>query len=333
MSTKDNVTIIGAGAWGTTLALVADRAGNRVTLVAHRADVARELRNNRRHPTSLPGVRLPESIVISSSEYADLIGTSVVVLAIPVQQLRVAVAAWQRRLPAVPIISVAKGLDTTTLQRPTEIIAAEFGPQAELAALSGPNLAGEIANGQPATTLIASATPGLAERLVPIFHGPAFRVYHGNDVVGLELGGALKNIIAIGAGMAEGLGAGDNAKAALMTRGLAEISRLGVACGANALTFTGISGMGDLIATCASSLSRNHRVGLGLAAGRSLPEVLQELGETAEGVPTTLAARQLARQHEVDTPIIEQMAAVLFDGTPVESAIDILLSRRPTGEL
>jgi glycerol-3-phosphate dehydrogenase (NAD(P)+) len=332
MSTRHNVTIIGAGAWGTTLALVASRAGNDVTLVAHRADAARQLRDSHAHPTSLPGVLLPESIAISTVEDANLADTSVVVLAIAVQQLRLALATWQSRLPSVPIISVAKGLDTKTLQRPTEIIAAELGFQAELAALSGPNLAGEIARGMPATTLIASATTGVAERLVPVFHGPAFRVYHGLDVVGLELGGALKNIIAIGAGMAEGLGAGDNAKAALMTRGLAEISRLGVACGANPLTFAGISGMGDLIATCASPLSRNLRVGLGLAAGRSLDAVLEELGETAEGVPTTMAARRLARLHKVETPIIEQMAAVLFDGTPVSSAIDVLLNRRPTGE-
>ncbi len=332
MSTNQHVAILGAGAWGTTLALVAHRAGTRVTLIGHQVQSVEFMHTRRRHPTSLPGVEIPDAIDIVSNDVPLPPDIDAMVIAIPVQQLRTALAGWVGRLPGVPFLSAAKGIDVETLQRPTEIISELMGSHDDLAALSGPNLAGEIAAGKPAVTLVASHARDVAEQFVAALHGPAFRVYLGVDVTGLELGGALKNIVAIGAGMAEGLGAGDNAKASFITRGLAEMTRLGVACGAEAATFAGISGLGDLIATCASPLSRNHRVGLGLARGESLTDVLASLGETAEGVPTTIAARKLARQHGVDAPIIEQMHRVLFESLPVDTAIDELLNRRPTSE-
>lgn len=259
-------------------------------------------------------------------------GVTSLVLAIPVQALRDALPGWRQRIPDVPVLNVAKGLDAQTLQRPTEVITELLEPKGGLATLSGPNLATEIAAGKPAVSVVASESAVIAESFVKVFHGPMFRVYRGSDVIGLELGGALKNVIAIGAGMAEGLGAGDNAKASFITRGPAEITRLGVASGADAATFAGISGLGDLIATCASPLSRNHRVGLGLAAGKSLENVIASLGETAEGVPTTMAAQRLARRLGVEVPIIDQMYRVLFEQVPVESAIDELLKRQPTLE-
>ena len=332
MSTRDHVAILGAGAWGTTLGLVAHRAGNRVTLVAHRDELARQITEIGRHPRSLPGISIPRDIQVVWNQDQVAPDVTAAVIAIPVQKMREALPGWRDRLATLPVLSVAKGIETRTLQRPTQIIAECFGRNVDLAALSGPNLATEIAMGKPAASLVASDTVEVAETFVRILHGPTFRVYRGDDVIGVELGGALKNIIAIGAGMADGLSAGDNAKASFITRGLAEITRLGVAMGAEAATFAGISGMGDLIATCASPLSRNHRVGVGLAGGLPLETILANLGETAEGVPTTIAARQLANQLQVEAPIIDQMYRVLFEGLTVEAAIDGLLSRRPTQE-
>jgi glycerol-3-phosphate dehydrogenase (NAD(P)+) len=328
MSTNHEVVIIGAGAWGTTLALVALRAGSRVRLVAHRREMADYMREHRQHPVSLPGVHLPDAIeVMTDRDIEVLPSTSIVVIAISVQHLREALSAWTSRLASARLLSVAKGIDTRTLQRPSELIVTALGRPGRLAALSGPNLASEIAAGKPAASVIAAADAGLAGELVPAFHSDSFRVYRGTDMIGLELGGALKNVIAIGAGMAQGLGAGDNATASFITRGLAEITRIGVASGASASTFAGISGVGDLIATCASPLSRNHRVGIGLARGQSLETILHVMGETAEGVPTTAAALRLARSLGMQAPITEQMHRVLFEDLPVDTAIQELLSR------
>ena len=207
-----------------------------------------------------------------------------------------------------------------------------LGGTTNVAALSGPNLSGEIALGQPATTVIASEIAGLAERCARILHSHRFRVYLSDDLIGVELGGALKNIIAIGAGIADGLDAGDNAKAAFMTRGIAEIARLGVACGAQPLTFAGLSGIGDLIATCSSPRSRNHQVGVALARGESLEVILLSMREVAEGVATTSAALALGRSLEVELPIIEQMHRVLFENVSAADAISRLMEREPRHE-
>ncbi len=326
------VTVVGAGAWGTTLAILAHEAGQRVTLVAHRSEVAAFMSKHRRHPNSLPGIRIPDAIDMESDAAGALEHADVAVIAVPTQAIRRTVEPLAGCLDGKPIISVAKGLEIATLMRPTQVIGSILGDGSRVAALAGPNLAAEIAHGRPASTVVAANDLDLAATLGRVFHSQRFRVYHGDDVIGVELGGALKNIIAIGAGIADGMGAGDNAKAAFMTRGIAEIARIGEAMGAGPLTFAGLSGIGDLIATCASPLSRNHQVGVALAAGKSLDDVLALMNEVAEGIPTTKAARELGIRHGIEMPIVDQMHRVLFEEAPVPDAISRLLEREPTVE-
>jgi glycerol-3-phosphate dehydrogenase (NAD(P)+) len=303
-----------------------------VTLVAHGEENARYMREHRRHPRSLPGVEVPAQVVIHADAGAALRVAEVVIIAIPVQALRHGVTPVRALLRERLIISASKGLELETLFRPSEVVRDVTGAR-NVAVLSGPNLAGEIAAGKPASTVIAAADEALATSLVPVLHSSRFRVYAGDDPIGAEMGGALKNIIAIGAGIADGLDAGDNAKAAFMTRGIAEIARLGVACGANALTFAGLSGIGDLMATCASRLSRNHQVGMGIAAGKPVSEILAGMRETAEGVATTRAALQLGARMGVELPIASQLHRVLFEGVSPADAIARLLEREPRREL
>lgn len=329
---RTDVAILGAGAWGTTLAILAREAGHKVTLVAHREELAVHMATQRAHPTSLPGVRVPDDIAITARADDVVPRADVVVIAVPTQAIRETVEPLADLLKGKPIISVAKGLEITTLLRPTQVIGSILGDASRVAALAGPNLAAEIANGRPASTVVAASDLDLAARLGGLFHSGRFRVYHGDDVIGVELGGALKNIIAIGAGIADGMGAGDNAKAAFMTRGIAEIARIGEAMGARPLTFAGLSGIGDLIATCASPLSRNHQVGVALAGGRALDDVLASMNEVAEGIPTTKATRELGRRHGIEMPIVDQMYQVLFEGLPVPEAVSRLLQREPTVE-
>jgi glycerol-3-phosphate dehydrogenase (NAD(P)+) len=233
------------------------------------------------------------------------------------------------------VVSAAKGLEIETTLRMTQVLKEELPPQfhSHLAALSGPNLAREIMAGLPAITVVASENDEAARFVQGLIITPRFRVYTHNDVVGVELAGALKNIIAVGAGISDGLGYGDNAKAAFMTRGLVEIARLGVAAGANPLTFAGLAGLGDLVATCASPHSRNHYVGEQLAQGRSLAEIQASMRMVAEGVPTTIAALQLARRYTVEMPITEQMYQVLFEGKDPRQAVTDLMTRDAKGEL
>lgn len=327
-----HVCLLGAGAWGTTLAMLAVEAGHRVDLVTHTAASADHLRVHRRHPRSLPGITIPASIQVSAIEGYDVRRADVVVVAIPTQHLRGTISRLEGVLQGNEILSAAKGLEVESLLRPSAVIRSILGQQSRVAALSGPNLSSEIAAGHPATTVIASDVPGLPENLVGIFHSRRFRVYLSDDLIGVELGGALKNIMAIGAGIADGLDAGDNAKAAFMTRGIAEIARLGVACGAQPLTFAGLSGIGDLIATCSSPLSRNYRVGNALAKGISLDDILASMHEVAEGVETTKAARALGMTHSLELPITEQIHRVLFEEVPAREAIARLMEREPTYE-
>lgn len=328
------VTVVGSGAWGTTLAMVGARAGTPVTLLTRHEEHARIMRDERRHPRSLSGIRLPDGIEITTDPGHALDRADVVLLAIPTQKLRSGVMAIREALRGKVVVSAAKGIEVGTQMLPTAIIKDVLGelPDTPICALSGPNLASEIARNKPGTTVVASADVDAATRVQSALMGQTFRVYTSRDVVGVQMGGALKNIIAIGAGIGDGLDAGDNAKAAFMTRGIVEISRLGVAHGAEIMTFAGLSGIGDLIATCSSKLSRNNQVGRGLASGASLEEVLAGMSEVAEGVDTTRAAMALARQSGVEMPITEQMHQVLFEGkSPVEAVRD-LMAREPRME-
>lgn len=331
---KSHVFVFGAGAWGTTLALVADRAGNTVTLVSRDESTVRFLTDQRRHPRSLPGIEIPDSIEIAHSHHVPVIRADLTILAIPVQLLRLAVESTLAAMIDTVLVSAAKGIEVGTMRTPLEILKvarADLDPD-RFVALSGPNLALEIAQGHPATAVAASRSPSSAQTVQRLLSSETFRVYTNSDTVGVEIGGALKNIIAIGAGIADGLGAGQNAKAAFMTRGIAEIARLGVACGADPMTFAGLSGIGDLIATCGSTLSRNHTVGRELATGRKLDEIVAGMSETAEGIETTRAAFHLAERMGVDAPILRGMYGVLFEGvSPVSAAAD-LMSRDATSE-
>ncbi|HWV23996.1 MAG TPA: NAD(P)H-dependent glycerol-3-phosphate dehydrogenase [Thermomicrobiales bacterium] len=327
------VTVIGGGAWGTTLAMLVLRAGSECTLVVRDEAACAVMANKHRHPRSLPGVTLPENLQMTSDAASALANADIVILAIPTQKLRDGVASLAGMLRGRIVVSAAKGIEVETLKRPTEILEEVLSGQgASVCALSGPNLASEVAQGKPATTVIATRDADAGNVVRRCLMSESFRVYTSTDVTGVEIGGALKNIIAIGAGIGDGLDAGDNAKAAFMTRGIAEISRLGTALGANPLTFAGLSGIGDLIATCSSRLSRNHRVGAGLAAGQSLADVLAGMDEVAEGVDTTRAGRDLAARAGVEMPITEQMYRVLFEGkSPVDAVLD-LMRREPQGE-
>lgn len=328
------VCVIGAGAWGTTLAMVAHRAGRKVSLFSRSGAVVEQLNMRRQHPTSLPGILLPIEIVVQELRSWNPHQEDLVLLAIPVQQIRLAVGQLPRSLNQTVIVNVGKGIEVGTMLTPMAILE-QVIPAVDvdrLAVLSGPNLAPEIARGLPATAVVASRSAGTAMRVQQELASGSFRIYTSSDTIGVEMGGALKNIIAIGAGIADGLEAGHNAKAAFMTRGIAEIARLGIACGADPMTFAGLSGIGDLIATCGSSLSRNHTVGRSLAEGRALDEIVATMSETAEGIETTRAALRLAEILGVDVPIIQGMYSVLFEGvSPVRAAAD-LMARDPTSE-
>ncbi len=331
---KPRVAIVGGGAWGTTLALLALRAGSSATLIVRDPKQADAMTQQRRHPRSLQGIVLPDDLEITAKTDLALDHVDVTVFAVPVQSLRDAVTEVAPRLRGKIVVTAAKGLERRTLRRPSEIVAdvTRRGGVAVVCALSGPNLAAEIAAGKPATTVVAGAHQPSCELVRDALMSPQFRVYTSRDVVGVEMGGALKNVIAIGAGIGDGLKAGDNAKAAFLTRGIAEVARLGIACGAEPLTFAGLSGIGDLVATCASPLSRNNRVGRELARGRRLADILSDLHEVAEGVPTTDAAYALGRRLGVEMPITEQMHAVLFGGKSPVEAVQALMAREPREE-
>jgi glycerol-3-phosphate dehydrogenase (NAD(P)+) len=335
MTPSAPIAVLGAGAWGTTLALAQARAGRVVTLWAHRPDHAAALAATRINERYLPGYRLPAAVTVTADLPVAVGGAAGVLMVVPSQAVRATAALLAPHLPpAALVVSCAKGLEIDTRLRPSAVIA-QAAPAAtgRLAALSGPNLAGEIAAGQPASSVIAAADPAVAAAARALLMTPALRLYTSADLIGVELAGALKNIVALVAGISDGLRMGDNAKAGLMTRGLAEIARLGVAAGAHPLTFAGLAGVGDLIATCASPLSRNRTVGERLARGQPLATIVAELGHVAEGVTTTRVARALAAELGVEMPITEQLAQVLFEGKPLAEAAQALLARDPRAEL
>jgi glycerol-3-phosphate dehydrogenase (NAD(P)+) len=328
------IAVIGAGAWGTTLAALVARAGHNAALFVRDPVVAREIQIQRVNPRAQRGLILPEQIQATADLTEACDRAEVVVVAVPSQEMRRVGKALAPHVGSAIVVSAAKGLERGTFRRMSEVLAEELGrePGQGICALSGPNLAGEIAAGKPAVSVVAGTDVAAAEQVRDRLMSARFRLYTNEDVIGVEMGGALKNIIAIGAGMADGLAVGDNAKAAFVTRGIAEIARLGTAVGAKPLTFAGLAGLGDLVATCASPLSRNNRVGRQLAKGQPLPEILAEMTEVAEGVTTTEVAHDLGQRLGVPLPITEQTYQVLFQGKSSEAAIGELMSREAKHE-
>jgi len=329
------IVVVGTGSWGTTLAITLARHQRAVTLLTRSGAETAALHAAGQHTRYAPGVPFPPTLTIDDHVEAALPPCRIVLLAVPSQTMRANVAMIAPHVPHdAVILSCAKGFERGTLKLMSDVVAELLPTHApRIGAVSGPNIAREILDGKPATTVVATPDHAAAEMAQRFLNTPQLRVYTGTDVVGLEVAGALKNIIALGAGIADGLGAGDNAKAAFITRGLAEITRLGLALGAQPLTFAGLAGLGDLIATCASPYSRNRRVGEALARGEALPAIQAELGQVAEGITTVQTARELAARHDVELPIADQLHAVLFGGKSAQQAIVELMQREVKHEL
>ena len=321
------VSVLGAGSWGTALSLLLCKNGHEVTLWSALEDEVRMLCEKREHESKLPGVRLPEDMKITADLEDSLQDPDVAVLAVPSPFTR---STAHRMAPFVKkgqiIVNVAKGVEEHTLMTLSEIISEEI-PQADVCVLSGPSHAEEVGKGLPTTCVVSAEKRETAEYLQGIFMSPVFRVYTTPDILGVELGGALKNVIALAAGTADGLGYGDNTKAALITRGIAEISRLGTKMGARAETFYGLSGIGDLIVTCASVHSRNRKAGYLMGKGYTMQEAMDEVKMEVEGVYSARAAKSLAEKYQVEMPIIEEVNKVLFEGKPAADAVRDLMLR------
>jgi len=333
---KSRVAVIGTTSWGTTIAIMLTRKGLTASLWARTEEEAEKLNREKGNAIRLPGFPFPEGLRATASLDEALDKARLVIFAVPSQDMRRNVRLVREYLgSSTLILSVAKGLEVESVKRMSQVLSEEiktrFHPN--ICVLSGPNLSGEIARGLPAVTVVAAYDAGVAARVQKIMATPIFRVYTNTDVVGVELGGALKNIIALAAGMVDGLEYGNNTKAGLITRGLAEITRLGVAAGANPLTFAGLAGLGDLVATCASPLSRNRFLGQELAKGRDLKGILSSMTGIAEGVTTTVAALKLAGELNVEMPIAEQVFRVLFKGLDVRQAVSELMVRELKHEL
>lgn len=324
--------VVGAGAMGTVVAQIL--AGNdvHVALLANRAERVQALLVERENRKYLPGIPLDDAVVPTADARAALSNSELIISAVPCQHLR---ATWERLGPlvpaGVPICSVTKGVEIATLARPSEIIRANV-PDNPIAVLSGPSIAPELARCLPATVVVACSTPEVGVLIQEVMSTSWFRVYTNTDVLGVELAGALKNIIALAAGILDGLRAGDNAKSALLTRGLVEITRLGVALGANPETFVGLAGLGDLVTTCISPVGRNRSAGEQIGRGKTADEVITESTSVIEGIPTTRAVIELASRHDVEMPITRGVYEVLFEGKPPLTAITELMSRPPKPE-
>ncbi len=329
------VGIAGTTSWGTTLGILLARQGVEVRLWARTEEEARTLRAAGQNERFVPGVPFPSGLRVTASPWEAFGGADLAILAVPSRTLRQNIRAIREPLTAPTIVvSATKGLEMGSGKRMSEILREELPEKLHtgICALSGPNLAKEIVEGKPSSTVIASPNQEAAKTAQAIINSSHFRVYTNDDIVGVECGGALKNIIALGGGICDGLRYGDNAKAAFMTRGLAEITRLGVALGANPLTFAGLAGIGDLVATCSSNLSRNHSVGQQLAEGKTLAYIRASMINVAEGVDTTAAAMILADRLDVEMPITRAIYDVLFNGVGLREAIADLLGRAPSPE-
>ncbi len=329
------VGVIGSGAWGTTLARLLASKGIETTLWEHHPERASTMQEQRENSMFLPGFRFPETLQVTTDIARATGAKDMLLLVTPSQRMRENLRLLAPTLgPETLLVNASKGIEVNTLKRMTEIICEEI-PDAfrRVSALSGPNISREVAEEKPTAAVVAAYIPEVALRVRALLTTEYFRVYNSDDVIGVELCGALKNIIAIGAGFNDGMGFGENAKAAFITRGLAEISRLGTAAGANPLTFAGLAGIGDLIATCASPLSRNLQLGRRLAGGEKLADILASTHSVAEGVFTTRAALKFAERYGVEMPITRQLSLVLFEGLDPRKAVPELMMRDPKHEL
>jgi glycerol-3-phosphate dehydrogenase (NAD(P)+) len=326
------ITVLGSGAWGTAIALsLYRRGGHQVALWAHSPELAQQIADARENTQFLPGIPLPADLAVTA-DCAAIAAADILVSVIPSEFLRPTLLRIRTHLRTGQfVVSATKGLEDRTLCRMTEVLSATLEPAGlllSIGALSGPSFALEVAQGQPTAVTVAFSDPQIAALIQQEFSSETLRLYTSSDVVGVELGGALKNVIAIAAGVSAGVGLGHNSTAALITRGIAEITRLAVACGARRETLAGLSGIGDLVLTCTGSLSRNRSVGQALGQGRQLPEILGSLGgKVAEGVLTSRAALGLARQHGIEMPITEQMELILNEGKDPREAIRDLMLR------
>ena len=330
--TMANVGVLGAGSWGTALSVLLTENGHQVTVWSIDENEVKMLNEKREHELKLPGVKLPDSLVITGNMEDTIRGRDFLVLAVPSPFTR---STAKKMAPYVAdgqiIVDVAKGIEESTLLTLSKQIEQEI-PQADVALLSGPSHAEEVGRKLPTTCVIGAKTRKTAEYLQSMFISPVFRVYTSPDILGIELGGSLKNVIALAAGIADGLGYGDNTKAALITRGIAEITRLGVKMGGKIETFTGLTGIGDLIVTCASVHSRNRKAGYLIGQGMSMQEAMDEVKMVVEGVYSAKAAAKLAEKYGVSMPIVDEVNAVLFDGKSPAEAVNDLMMRESRGE-
>lgn len=332
MTRAGSIAVLGDGGWGTAAALVLCEAGSRVTMWGHDPAYLDRMSKARENSLFLPGIPLPPSLSFEADLERATQDAELVLVAIPTVFLRKSLAGHAGAIPeGIGVVSLTKGIEQESLQRPTEIISELLGTR-RVAVLSGPSHAEEVARRCPTTVVASSSDHDLAVQAQSALMTPSFRVYTSEDPVGVELGGALKNVIALAAGAVTGLGLGDNAMAALMTRGLAEMTRLGVALGADARTFAGLSGMGDLVVTCSSEHGRNRRVGIAIGEGRKLDEILGETNQVAEGVNTAASARALAGRVGVEMPIVEAVYQVLYRGKEPRAAVTELMTRDPKRE-
>lgn len=332
----DRIAVLGAGSWGTALAIILAKRGYDVKLWARKARIVAEINEQKINSRYLQGVNIPPKVEATVDLAEALKDSPVVVLAVPSHAMRETVRAIRPLIhEKAYLVNTAKGLENDTLLRMSQVIASEL-PESmhqQVATLSGPSHAEEVSRDIPSTIVVAARQRATAELIQDVFMSPFFRVYTNPDLTGVELGGSLKNVIALATGISDGLGFGDNTKAAIMTRGLAEITRLGVAMGAKALTFAGLAGIGDLIVTCTSMHSRNRRAGIQLGQGKPLDIVLEEMGMVVEGVRTTKAAYALAREYGVEMPITNQVYQVLFEGQEPRSSVARLMQRSRTHEV
>lgn len=322
-----DISVIGAGSWGTALAVLLHKNGHRVTVWSVLKEEIEMLEKEHEHKDKLPGVKLPEDMVFTTDLKSAVEGKDVLVLAVPSPYTRSTAHRMEKFVSEGQIIvDVAKGIEEKTLLTLSQVIGGEI-PQAKVAVLSGPSHAEEVGRGIPTTIVVGAKEKETAEYLQNLFMNEAFRVYISPDVLGIELGAALKNVVALAAGIADGLGYGDNTKAALITRGITEISRLGTAMGGRAETFSGLTGIGDLIVTCASMHSRNRRAGILIGKGYTMEEAMAEVKMVVEGVYSAKAALSLAKKYGVQIPIIEQVNQVLFEGKAADEAVKDLMLR------